>query len=157
MNLTSTGWLREHLLREIVYLEKLRDCKRVVQALEFELLRREEDEFLLVLMERGDTDLAHLINKHREDGTLTPTKVRFYWEQTLEAVQEVHSRGILHADIMPANFLLVAGELKIIDFGLSSDLQPGTESLVRQFKRGTREYMSPEIYTAFYAQVYSKS
>ena len=157
VNLTSTGWLRKQLMREIVYLEKLRDCKRVVQALEFELLSSEEDEFLLVLMERGDADLANLINKHREDGTLTSSRVRFYWEQMLEAVQEVHSHGILHADIKPANFLLVSGELKIIDFGLSSDMQPGTESVVRQFIGGTREYMSPEIYSSFYAQVYSNS
>ena len=45
-----------------------------------------------------------------------------FWEQMLEAVQEVHQRNIIHADLKPANFLLVGGELKV---GLKRYYQEG--------------------------------
>ena len=35
-------------------------------------------------------------------------------------------REIIHSDLKPANFLLVAGRLKLIDFGIASSVQPGT-------------------------------
>jgi serine/threonine protein kinase len=38
---------------------------------------------------------------------------RFYWEQMLEAVHQVHSHNIVHADLKPSNFLLVGSELKV--------------------------------------------
>ena len=33
--------------------------------------------------------------------------------------EEVHANNIIHADIKPANFVLVKGQLKIIDFGFA--------------------------------------
>ena len=34
-------------------------------------------------------------------------------------IEEVHANNIIHADIKPANFVLVKGQLKIIDFGFA--------------------------------------
>jgi serine/threonine-protein kinase TTK/MPS1 len=61
-------------------------------------------------------------------------------------VQEVHQANIIHADIKPGNFLLVAGELKIIDFGMACEIPPGQNYVVRKTICGTREFMSPEVY-----------
>ena len=57
--------------------------------------------------------------------------MRFYWEQMLEAVQECHASGIIHADIKPQNFVLVKGQLKLIDFGFALQIEPGKNSVER--------------------------
>src|SRR5439155_17537807 len=53
----------------------------------------------------------------------------------------VHSRGLLHRDIKPANLLVgVDGVLKIVDFGLASEIVPTTRS-----RAGTLLYVPPEV------------
>lgn len=46
--------------------------------------------------------------------------------QMLECVQVCHDRGIIHTDLKPANFVLVRGALKIIDFGISHAIEEHT-------------------------------
>ena len=36
----------------------------------------------------------------------------------LEAVHVIHEEKIIHSDLKPANFVLVKGQLKLIDFGI---------------------------------------
>ena len=59
--------------------------------------------------------------------------------------RDIHNINILHADIKPGNFLLVAGELKLIDFGLAMELVPGQEYVQKKYLLGTKDYMSPEV------------
>jgi serine/threonine-protein kinase TTK/MPS1 len=44
----------------------------------------------------------------------------------LECVQIVHDHKIIHTDLKPANFVLVGGMLKIIDFGISHTIEDHT-------------------------------
>ena len=61
----------------------------------------------------------------------------------------MHSNNIIHADVKPANFLLVAGQLKLIDFGLAMELAPGQDWVQRKGISGTREFMAPEVWATY--------
>jgi serine/threonine protein kinase len=39
--------------------------------------------------------------------------------EIIEAIEEIHNRGVIHQDIKPSNILLSDNEIKLIDFGTS--------------------------------------
>ena len=49
----------------------------------------------------------------------------------LEAVQAVHLENVVHTDLKPANFVLVKGRLKIIDFGIAKAIANDTVNIQR--------------------------
>ena len=57
--------------------------------------------------------------------TLTENQARRYFTQILEATISCEENGVFHRDLKPANILLDTenDEIKIIDFGLASDVQ----------------------------------
>ena len=64
---------KSDLIKEIVFLEKLKNCHGVVRAFEYELMETEEDHWMYVLMEKGDMDL-HQVKLHSGLALLlTPT------------------------------------------------------------------------------------
>lgn len=145
----QTERAQKDLIKEIVFLEKLKNCSGVVKAFEYELKETEDSHWMYVLMEKGDMDLFQILARSRETDSLTPSKLRFYWEQMLQAVRDVHSLNIIHADIKPGNFLMVAGQLKLIDFGLAMEQIPGQEYVQKKNIIGTREFMSPEVLAGY--------
>lgn len=70
--------------------------------------------------------------------------VKFYWGEMLRAVQVLHKEGIVHSDLKPANFLIIGGNLKLIDFGIAGVIQNDRTSMTRDTQMGTLNYMSPE-------------
>lgn len=62
-----------------------------------------------------------------------------YLVQILQALVYLHRRGIIHRDLKPGNLLVVDGQVKVLDFGLSVEANQtiGTS--------GTLAYMAPEI------------
>ena len=50
----------------------------------------------------------------------------------VQAVQVIHAARIVHADLKPANFLMVEGQLKLIDFGIAKAIQGDTTSISRE-------------------------
>ncbi|KAI8594769.1 kinase-like domain-containing protein, partial [Dissophora ornata] len=62
----------------------------------------------------------------------------------LEAVQVIHNEKIVHTDLKPANFLLVEGSLKLIDFGIANAIANDTTNIHREGHQGTANYMAPE-------------
>lgn len=62
----------------------------------------------------------------------------------LEAVHVIHEDKIVHSDLKPANFVLVRGELKLIDFGIAKAIANDTTNIQRDQQIGTVNYMSPE-------------
>lgn len=102
-------------------------------------------------MEMGELDLNTLLRKRVENEQnsdavkFDPVFVRFYWKEMLECLQSVHQFDIVHSDLKPANFVLVRGQLKLIDFGIANAIQTDeTVNVHRENQIGTPNYMSPE-------------
>lgn len=132
-------------LGEIDLLKKLSGVDRVIQLFDFEM--NKEKQMLSLLMELGEMDLNSLlrVRQNPESARLDPVFVRFYWKEMLESLQAVHAHDIVHSDLKPANFVLVQGRLKLIDFGIANAIQTDeTVNVHRETQIGTPNYMSPE-------------
>ena len=127
---TTIIFLWEELVKNLNNWFRLNDFKIIVKQSIF-IEKVQPDRFLFLLLERGEIDLENVIDKLKKDNNFTVAKMRFYWEQMLEAVQECHASGIIHADIKPQNFVLVKGQLKLIDFGFALQIEPGKNSVER--------------------------
>lgn len=129
---------------EIDLLQKLENVDRVVRLFDWEL--NEAKQTLSVLMEMGESDLNRVLTLHlnAEDALFDITFTRYYWKEMLECVAAVHGHDIVHSDLKPANFLLLQGRLKLIDFGISNAIQDDTVNVHREQHIGTPNYMSPE-------------
>lgn len=133
---------------EIELLQKLTEVDRVVRLFDWEL--NEDKQELLVLMEKGDTDLNRTLTLaiNGADARLNLNFTRMQWQEMLECVQAVHEHDIVHSDLKPANFLLVQGRLKLIDFGIANAIETDhTVNVHRDSHVGTPNYMSPESIT----------
>jgi len=75
-------------------------------------------------------------------GQNLPTRLNLL-VQTLEATAYLHRRGIIHRDLKPANVLMAAGEVKVLDFGLSQAHDQVTVS--ENEVAGTLAYVAPEV------------
>ena len=62
----------------------------------------------------------------------------------LQAVHVIHEEKIIHSDLKPANFVVVRGQLKLIDFGIANAIANDTTNIHRESHVGTVNYMSPE-------------
>ncbi|VDM71530.1 unnamed protein product [Strongylus vulgaris] len=109
--------------------------------IEYEL--RESENTLYVVMEKGDIDLATFLKTRRSE--IDSTFVKYHWNEMLRCVKIIHDRKIVHSDLKPANFLLVKGRLKLIDFGIAAGIPSDMTAAVKESQMGTLSYMAPEV------------
>lgn len=98
-------------------------------------------------MEMGELDFNTLLRMRHtsETARFDPVFVRYYWQEMLECLAAVHKYDIVHSDLKPANFVLVQGRLKLIDFGIANAIETDeTVNVHRETQIGTPNYMSPE-------------
>ncbi|KFY40170.1 hypothetical protein V495_05582 [Pseudogymnoascus sp. VKM F-4514 (FW-929)] len=130
---------------EIDLLKKLEGNDRVVTILDYEM--NNEKQMLSVLMEMGELDFNRILSLryNTEDAVFDPSFTRYYWREMLVCIAAVHSHDIVHSDLKPANFVLVKGLLKLIDFGIANAIETDeTVNVHRDNQVGTPNYMSPE-------------
>uniref|UniRef100_A0A2S2NU64 Dual specificity protein kinase TTK n=1 Tax=Schizaphis graminum TaxID=13262 RepID=A0A2S2NU64_SCHGA len=133
-NIIAKGYLNE-----VSLLQNLQDCESVIRLFDSQYSIKEK--ILYMVMEKGDTDLSKLIRSTKH---MSVHMIMYYWTEMLTAVSEVHAKGVIHSDLKPANFLLVSGRLKLIDFGIASKIQGDMTSVLKDVTSGTWNYMSPE-------------
>ncbi|XP_075518994.1 serine/threonine-protein kinase MPS1-like isoform X2 [Primulina tabacum] len=155
--------------QEIEYLNRLKGKNNIIQLIDYEVTdktllqevmngsmnnkdgRVKDEGYIYMVLEYGEIDLAHMLSQKwgELDGsiaTMDENWLRFYWKQILLAVNTIHEERILHSDLKPANFLLVKGSLKLIDFGIAKAIMSDTTNIQRDSQVGTLSYMSPEAF-----------
>lgn len=100
----------------------------------------EDDDRLVMVMEllEGDT-LEGVMEGLPED----PPRALELMIKVMEAMSHVGERGLVHSDLKPANVILQADQIKIIDFGVAAGATSLTAEDIKEIK-GTLSYLSPE-------------
>ncbi|XP_043860111.1 dual specificity protein kinase TTK isoform X2 [Dromiciops gliroides] len=128
----------ESYRNEIAFLSKLQQhSDKIIRLYDYEITGHH----IYMVMECGNIDLNSWLKKKK---TINPWERKSYWKNMLEAVHTIHQHGIVHSDLKPANFLIVDGMLKLIDFGIANQIQPDMTSIVKDSQVGTVNYMPPE-------------
>ncbi|CAI7787338.1 unnamed protein product, partial [Closterium sp. NIES-53] len=133
--------------------EEARDLRREVEMMErvaghCNVVRLhavfEDHENIHLVMElcRG----GGLFDYMRTNGPLTERAAASVCFQLLSALDHCHACGVLHRDVKPENVLLARaegdfGSIKLIDFGIAAEHQPGVRSSTLC---GTPLYLAPE-------------
>lgn len=69
-------------------------------------------------------------------------------EQLLAAVSAVAGCDVVHADVKRSNLVVHDGTVRLLDFGLSAEIDFFTRESARVRARGTPRYMAPEVLEA---------
>jgi eukaryotic-like serine/threonine-protein kinase len=80
----------------------------------------------------------------KRDGPLDATDATALALLLAEALEEIHSAGLLHRDLKPANVMLGPRGPQVIDFGLVAIGEPGGEHTATNMVLGTLPCMAPE-------------
>uniref|UniRef100_A0A8C6HPT8 Ttk protein kinase n=1 Tax=Mus spicilegus TaxID=10103 RepID=A0A8C6HPT8_MUSSI len=115
----------ESYRNEIAFLNKLQQhSDKIIRLYDYEIT----EQYIYMVMECGNIDLNSWLKKKK---SINPWERKSYWKNMLEAVHIIHQHGIVHSDLKPANFVIVDGMLKLIDFGIANQMQPDTTSIVK--------------------------
>lgn len=128
----------ERFKREIRLLASFQGNSRVVQVLAFNP-DHDPPYYVMPHYTRGDaTRLAGSKNYELHE---------MMFGSMLDCIGELHTRGTLHRDIKPQNFLIDLSGLVVSDFGLGTEIDSQTEFTKSSEYWGTPGYMPPECFT----------
>jgi hypothetical protein len=122
-------------------------CRRIVGPIESLRVQDGERRRVVIRMPLYRTTLKDLAAETRAaSGGADPGEevVRGWLRMGLEALAELHERGVIHRDVKPSNFLVSdSGEMFVSDLGVARD--EGRSALTRTGEVvGTDRYMAPE-------------
>jgi len=114
----------------------------------------QENRYFMALTLLGDslTNIKKRALTHEENNDSNPFSlfnIFLLSKKMVQRLEFIHSKGILHRDIKPDNFLLKEDELYLIDFGLCKKWQTNEGSHIKERKErtplGTANYISINV------------
>jgi eukaryotic-like serine/threonine-protein kinase len=128
----------------------------VVKVVDFDIVSESSPQsppqYAYMVMELlAGVDMAKILRRENPGKTaiprpMDPTRFMILTRQILTAIDTIHSAGIVHHDLKPANIMVIAPDsphefVKVCDFGIAALLdEPRDEQAIK----GTPYYMSPE-------------
>ncbi|CAF1935568.1 unnamed protein product [Brassica napus] len=97
---------------------------------------------------------GELFDQITRKGCLSEDEARFYGAEVVDALEYIHTMGLIHRDIKPENLLLTSdGHIKIADFGSVKPMQDSQITLLPNAASddkactfvGTAAYVPPEV------------
>lgn len=125
----------EMVRNELERMKQLQHSHYIVQLIDSE----ETEDTIKILMEYGECNLDQIITK-----PFNPHLLRYTWHQMINCVHILHQSNIIHGNLQPKSFLLVQGHIKLMDFGLSTTIDPDHTSTTFSTPEQTI-YMDPSI------------
>ncbi|KAK7419385.1 Serine/threonine kinase mps1 [Neonectria punicea] len=128
---------------EVALLQSLNQTNRVVYLSHWAI--DEAKNCLQMVMEMGQLDLDNLLkDRLTRSPKLDVPFVGHYWLEMLQCVACIHRHDVVHSDLKPANFVLVHGTLKLVDFVIANSIPDDTINVYQDHQAGTPNYMAPE-------------
>jgi 3-phosphoinositide dependent protein kinase-1 len=102
---------------------------------------------LLVDMALESCEGGELFDQITRKGRLSEDEARFYTAEVVDALEYIHSMGLIHRDIKPENLLLTSdGHIKIADFGSVKPMQDSQITVLPNAASGNMTVHNPFWY-----------
>jgi len=116
----------------------------------------ESREVMLIVQELAAGGELFSLLSH--SGPLPEDIARYYFQQMIEGVAHMHSRGVVHRDLKPENLVLTENfQLRIIDFGLAASAIPlhQLDTTRNNMTHNAQQYADIRHYSGVGSQPYS--
>lgn len=135
--------IAKSLMNEIDIMRHLQDCTSIIKLYSYEV----QNKHLYIVLERGYCNLSVIIKEYYYTSERLPFyKLMYYWMEILKAVQQIHSRHIVHLDLKLSNFVQCKNCIKLIDFGTAVIVNDENYA-IKYSQIGSVNYVCPEAVT----------
>ncbi|CAD8123810.1 unnamed protein product [Paramecium sonneborni] len=133
---------------EIKLMEMIMNCGKANKNIVGMEYVEYNDDRILLIMERCESDLQKIINdkKLNESKYFTPNEALNLLKQVINGYKVLYSNNIIHKNLKPQNILFLNGVYKIADLGLARVLEAIEKTIQKFPKVCTSKYAAPQLF-----------